>query len=139
MDNNTFNIIKQYIDKKVSLGLTGLSAYQVAVKNGYTGTETEWLASLSGGGSANVDLSDYATLASPAFTGTPTAPTAAKNTNTNQIATTAFVHNALSPSLLITIADFPSNATGITATITLQGSDPTYNITQIYIMFLLMT
>ena len=131
MDNNTFNIIKQYIDKKVSLGLTGLSAYQVAVKNGYTGTETEWLASLSGGGSANVDLSDYATLASPAFTGNPTAPTAAKNTNTNQIATTAFVHNALSPSLLITIADFPSNATGITATITLQGSDPTYNITQI--------
>ena len=34
---------------------------------------------------------DYAPLASPAFTGTPTAPTAASGTNTTQIATTAFV------------------------------------------------
>lgn len=33
----------------------------------------------------------FAVLASPAFTGTPTAPTAAANTNTTQIATTAFV------------------------------------------------
>jgi hypothetical protein len=33
----------------------------------------------------------YAGLASPAFTGTPTAPTAAFNTNTTQLATTAFV------------------------------------------------
>lgn len=32
-----------------------------------------------------------APLASPAFTGTPTAPTAAVNTNTTQIATTAYV------------------------------------------------
>ena len=34
---------------------------------------------------------DYATLASPALTGTPTAPTAAVSTNTTQVATTAFV------------------------------------------------
>lgn len=33
----------------------------------------------------------FATLASPTFTGTPAAPTAAANTNTTQIATTAFV------------------------------------------------
>jgi hypothetical protein len=33
----------------------------------------------------------YALLASPAFTGTPTAPTASAGTNTTQIATTAFV------------------------------------------------
>lgn len=38
------------------------------------------------------DLSPYAKLASPAFTGTPTAPTASKTTNNTQIATTAFVH-----------------------------------------------
>lgn len=37
------------------------------------------------------DLSGYSTSASPAFTGTPTAPTAAVDTNTTQIATTAFV------------------------------------------------
>lgn len=35
--------------------------------------------------------STYAPLASPALTGTPTAPTAAADTNTTQIATTAFV------------------------------------------------
>lgn len=40
-------------------------------------------------------LNLYATLASPAFTGTPTAPTAAKGTNTQQIATTAFVKTAV--------------------------------------------
>ena len=34
-----------------------------------------------------------ADLASPTFTGTPTAPTAAAGTNTTQIATTAFVHS----------------------------------------------
>lgn len=37
----------------------------------------------------------FAGLGSPAFTGTPTAPTAAVGTNTTQIATTAFVKNAL--------------------------------------------
>ena len=39
-------------------------------------------------------LANYAPLASPALTGTPTAPTAANGTNTTQIATTAFVMNA---------------------------------------------
>jgi hypothetical protein len=37
----------------------------------------------------------YAPLASPTFTGTPSAPTAAAGTNTTQIATTAFVNNAV--------------------------------------------
>jgi len=39
----------------------------------------------------NAALNAKAPLASPELTGTPTAPTAAKNTNTTQIATTAFV------------------------------------------------
>lgn len=38
-----------------------------------------------------IDLSAYAPLASPNFTGVPTAPTAASSTNTTQLATTAFV------------------------------------------------
>jgi len=40
-------------------------------------------------------LTVKAPLASPGFTGTPTAPTAAPATNTTQIATTAFVQDAL--------------------------------------------
>ena len=42
------------------------------------------------------DLAAKASLASPAFTGTPTAPTATSGTNTTQLATTAFVQSALS-------------------------------------------
>lgn len=38
------------------------------------------------------NLTPYAKLVSPAFTGTPTAPTAPKTTNNTQLATTAFVH-----------------------------------------------
>ncbi|MDY6957599.1 MAG: hypothetical protein SVK08_00445 [Halobacteriota archaeon] len=41
-------------------------------------------------------LSEYAELTSPAFTGTPTAPTAAGGTNTAQISTTAFVIGEIS-------------------------------------------
>lgn len=37
----------------------------------------------------------YAPLASPAFTGTPSAPTAATGTNTTQIATTAYVRSEI--------------------------------------------
>lgn len=42
------------------------------------------------------DISGKANLASPTFTGTPAAPTAAAGTNTTQIATTAFVQTAVS-------------------------------------------
>jgi len=45
---------------------------------------------------------DYAKLASPSLTGVPTAPTAAVATNTTQIATTAFVETATTPSQLLT-------------------------------------
>jgi hypothetical protein len=47
-------------------------------------TGTAWVA-------AYVSAGAYAPLASPAFTGVPTAPTAAADTNTTQAATTAFV------------------------------------------------
>ena len=40
-------------------------------------------------------LNAKAPLASPAFTGTPTAPTAVSGTSTTQVATTAFVQNAV--------------------------------------------
>jgi len=61
--------------------------------------------SWSGGSSTNANTAygwgnhasqGYATLASPALTGTPTAPTASAGTNTTQIATTAFVGTAVS-------------------------------------------
>lgn len=45
--------------------------------------------------SGTTTISGYAPLASPALTGTPTAPTAGSGTNTTQIATTAFVTTAI--------------------------------------------
>ena len=44
---------------------------------------------------AKENATDYAKLASPTFTGTPKAPTAANGTSTTQIATTEFVNNTL--------------------------------------------
>jgi len=48
-------------------------------------------------GTANITVADStkAPLASPALTGTPTAPTATDGTNTTQLATTAFVQNTV--------------------------------------------
>ena len=57
-------------------------------------TETSQLTNNSGF-ITSAALSPYAPLASPALTGTPTSPTAAAGTNTTQVATTAFVQNAL--------------------------------------------
>jgi len=73
------------------------------------------------------DLSAKAPLASPAFTGTPTAPTAAPGTNTTQISTTAFVQAAIaalvasSPATLDTLNELAAalgNDANFAATIT---------------------
>lgn len=46
-------------------------------------------------GVIDIDTTAYAPLASPALTGTPTAPTATSGANTTQIATTEFVQTAI--------------------------------------------
>lgn len=48
------------------------------------------------GGATSTGTGGIARAASPAFTGTPTAPTAAVATNTTQVATTAFVRSEIS-------------------------------------------
>ena len=55
---------------------------------------------------SSVSFAGYATLASPALTGTPSSTTAANSTNTSQIATTAFVQNAAT----IAVSDAGNNA-----------------------------
>ncbi len=66
------------------------------------------------------DLALKAPLASPALTGTPTAPTAAGGTNTTQIATTAFVQAAIPASVTIVDEETPSG--------TVNGSNVTFTI-----------
>ena len=52
-------------------GKDGLSAYEIAVKNGFEGSETEWLASLKGekGDTATVKM-DFVTLFASKWVGT---------------------------------------------------------------------
>ena len=57
------------------------------------GARTNWLKDQVD--TINQDLTGYAPKASPAFTGIPTAPTAAAGTNNTQIATTEFVKTAI--------------------------------------------
>ena len=71
-----------------------------------TGAIGTWGISITGNaGAATTDANGdtftttYAKLASPALTGTPTAPTATNGTNTTQIATTAFVQAAITTAL----------------------------------------
>jgi len=63
------------------------------------------------------DSADLARLASPALTGTPTAPTATSGTNTTQIATTAFVQSA------VTSAGGVTSVNGSTGAVTISGDD----------------
>ena len=51
-----------------------------------------------------------ATIASPTFTGTPAAPTAAQSTNTTQVATTAFVQSNLTAALLRSALGITTNS-----------------------------
>ena len=69
-------------------------------------------ASITGQPTDNTNLANAlnlkANLASPTFTGTPTAPTAASGTNTTQVATTAFVQSAISTYCITIAANNPA-------------------------------
>ena len=59
---NILNILDKNTGKYVSVpAIQGASAYEVALENGFEGTEQEWLASLKGEG-ADIDMSQYATI-----------------------------------------------------------------------------
>lgn len=60
------------------------------------------------------ELKLKAAIASPAFAGTPTAPTAASGTNTTQIATTAFVDAAVKGAVTATTGTIDTSATTVT-------------------------
>lgn len=102
------------------LDLDGLQTFWTKVKvfiaNGVTGNEPSTSKTVTGYSDGKVtygniqiaesqvtslvdDLAKKAPLASPAFTGAPTAPTAAAGTNSTQIATTSFVNTAITNKL----------------------------------------
>lgn len=81
---------------------SNLTASRALVSNGsgkvavsaVTSAELSYLSGVTG--AIQTQINGKAALASPTFTGTPKAPTATAGTNSTQIATTAFVQNALS-------------------------------------------
>ena len=72
-----------------------VSATELGYVDGVTSAIQTQLDAKYSSASAATDLALKAPLASPALTGTPTAPTATAGTNTTQIATTAFVTGAV--------------------------------------------
>ena len=72
---------------------TSAGAYDILTRNTSSGVVEKVLSNT------------IATVASPTFTGTPTAPTATVGTNTTQIATTAFVQSAATSNIAQTITD----------------------------------
>lgn len=68
------------------LGVINIQAKQLANRTKYLKDQVDTI---------NQDRTGYAPKASPAFTGVPTAPTAALGTNNTQIATTEFVKTAI--------------------------------------------
>ena len=91
-DNNT-----TYSSKTAASGGTDVSLVTTGEKYTWNNKSNLAIGTTSTTAAAgNHTHSSYAPKASPAFTGTPTAPTASAGTNSTQIATTAFVQNALS-------------------------------------------
>lgn len=91
-----------YNDSSVDTHLNRTTAATGEVLS-WNGSDYDWVArttfsTLSGKPTtlSGYGITDGATIASPAFTGTPTAPTASGGTNSTQIATTAYVQGEIS-------------------------------------------
>lgn len=117
---------------------TTVETQTVAANDVYYYDGTNWLlqvnsqrevsfASITGQPTDNTNLANAlnlkANLASPTFTGTPTAPTATTGTNTTQIATTAFVNNAIAnASLTLAVNNTALTQTGGACTWTITNT-----------------
>lgn len=130
------NLLAGKAAKATTLGGYGIAdAYTQVQVNSLLAAKADKATTLAGYGisdaytqaQANTLLAAKAPLASPALTGTPTAPTAAAGTNTWQVANTAFVQNALaalvdsSPAALDTLKELAAAI----------GNDPNFATTML--------
>ena len=111
-------------------GLTTMGTLNVSGLVTFTGNLNATGTNTINGYATTASLGLYAPLASPALTGIPTAPTATAGTGSTQIATTAFVQNAVSTpsaSFTITSNSVGTNSWGFTISNTL-GRAFTYSL-----------
>ena len=116
-----------------NVNLTSQVTGTLPIANGGTGTTSTTFANLTtnvtgtlpvanGGTGVTSSTGTGSTVlsASPTFTGTPAAPTAATNTNTTQIATTAFVQNQIG-AIAAGVVSFSGGTTGLTPSTATTG------------------
>lgn len=117
VNNSITNIIVNGINGTVTGGISSVNvgssdinlSTDIVIDSETTSNVQDAISSL------NTYASNLAPKENPAFTGTPTAPTATSGTNTTQIATTAFVQSTVSSAI-----------SGITDVYTYKGSKATY-------------
>jgi hypothetical protein len=91
-----FNITLQ-----TAVGANSVALVSAGSGGGYTNAQNVFVDNGGNLWSNNVSTAGLAPIASPAFTGTPTGPTAGATSNTTQLATTAMVQSAITAALTI--------------------------------------
>jgi hypothetical protein len=114
--NTEFTAVQTAVNTKADLAGSATQAF--AATTASPGTNTTQVASTAFVTAADVVLTTaLAPKASPALTGTPTAPTAATATDTTQIATTAFVQANTPAASSSTLGLVKASLSGTTLTI----------------------
>ena len=126
--NLTNSIVNADINASAAIDWTklGISSTVSSTEIGYVDGVTSAIQTQLDSKLATVTAaSTYAVLASPAFTGTPTAPTATAGTSTTQVATTAFVGTAVSN----LVASAPAALDTLNELATALGNDAAFSTT----------
>ena len=126
--NQTNSIVDADINASAAIDWT-----KIAPSSTVSATELGYLDGVTSAVQTQIDsklatataASTYAPLASPALTGVPTAPTAAANTNTTQVATTAYVQTEIND----LIASAPGALDTLNELATALGNDAAFSTT----------
>ena len=110
---------------KSDVGLANVDNTADTAKPVFTATQTALDAKLASATAA----STYAPLASPALTGTPTAPTAAAADNSTKVATTAYADRAASNAASALVASAPGALDTLNELATALGNDASFSTT----------
>ena len=113
--NNTQIATTAFVASSITAAATGVASFNTRT-GAITLTSSDVTTALGFVPVNPTALTPYATLASPALTGVPVAPTASAGTSTTQLATTAFVTSAILTVTSASVASFNTRTGAITLT-----------------------